>query len=81
LRVRPARCGAQSNTDAGAHVSPQGRLVLHWEEQTGRFADGTPYQLRRPRVEVVPAAGGAGPIGAVALPMPPALFGWGLIVL
>jgi CxxC motif-containing protein (DUF1111 family) len=74
-----ARSGAQINTDAVAHVSPQGRLVLRWEEQAGRFADGTPYQLRRPRAEVLPAAGTDGPIGPVALRMPPALFGWGLL--
>lgn len=73
------RSGAQINTQAVAHRVPQGRLALRWEEYSGRFADGTPYRLRRPRAEVLPVAGSNRPVGPVALRMPPALFGWGLL--
>ncbi|MBX3664212.1 MAG: c-type cytochrome [Burkholderiales bacterium] len=40
--------GDQFNNAAVQGVRPEGRVVMRWEPVRGRFADGTPYTLRRP---------------------------------
>jgi CxxC motif-containing protein (DUF1111 family) len=76
-----ARYGGQVNIRAVPGSAPQGRVVVRWETSPLRLADGTEVRLRRPHVAVVRADGGDRPqlAGPVALRMPPALFGWGLL--
>lgn len=42
--------GDQIQDRAIAGVRPEARVELSWEEVPGRYADGEPYTLRRPRI-------------------------------
>lgn len=50
--------GGQLQTRAIAGVMPEGRTLVHWEPVAGTYADGTPYELRRPRFEIADLAYG-----------------------
>jgi CxxC motif-containing protein (DUF1111 family) len=61
-------------------VPAEARVVLTWEELGGRYGDGTPYTLRRPRVSFTDL--GYGPTGDDLLTSPrvaPAMIGLGLL--
>ncbi len=58
----------------------EGDVLVHWEEVTGTYDDGTPYTLRRPRYEFT--ALGFGPMPANILFSPraaPQMIGLGLL--
>jgi CxxC motif-containing protein (DUF1111 family) len=50
--------GGQLQPAAIPEVAPEGRAQVHWTELPGRFADGEPYSLRRPSIELVELAFG-----------------------
>ncbi|MEM9065210.1 MAG: di-heme oxidoredictase family protein [Planctomycetota bacterium] len=43
--------GVQLDTRAVPGATPEGKASIEWEFIAGTFDDGTPYELRRPRVE------------------------------
>ncbi|MEM7755157.1 MAG: di-heme oxidoredictase family protein [Planctomycetota bacterium] len=43
--------GVQLDSKAVPGATPEGKASIDWEIVTGTFDDGTPYELRRPRVE------------------------------
>ncbi len=72
--------GDQLNERAIPGVPAEGRVRVTYEEVEGRYADGTPYSLRRPRYELVDLA--FGPLGAGTMVSPrvaPAIIGLGLL--
>jgi CxxC motif-containing protein (DUF1111 family) len=77
---RPApRIGLQLQLRSIVGFSPEGSASLTYDEVPGRFADGTPYSLRRPRYTL---DGGASPLPAGLLVSPrvaPPVFGLGLL--
>ena len=58
--------------------TPEGRVELYWEEVEGRYPDGTPYRLMRPRLRVLDPEGKPVP-GAYSLRIAPPVFGAGLL--
>jgi CxxC motif-containing protein (DUF1111 family) len=44
--------GVQLDTRAVPGATPEGRAAIEWEYVAGTFDDGTPYELRRPRLEL-----------------------------
>lgn len=50
--------GAQIQDQGLEGVLPEARVLIHYDEMAGAFADGTPYSLRRPRYEIVNLAFG-----------------------
>jgi CxxC motif-containing protein (DUF1111 family) len=72
--------GDQLNNAAIQGVRPEGRIVITHTPQRGRFADGTPYTLRRPHYRITEP--GYGPLAKDVLIGPriaPQLPGVGLI--
>ena len=72
--------GNQLNDRAIDGVPAEGRALVAWEEIEGRYADGEPYKLRRPRVAFEALA--FGPLGdnaAFSLRVAPQLVGQGLL--
>lgn len=72
--------GTQLNNAAVAGVKPEADVVIEYAEQPGRFADGTPYQLRKPTYRLRDLA--YGPLHADTLISPrvaPQLIGLGLL--
>jgi CxxC motif-containing protein (DUF1111 family) len=72
--------GDQLNNAAVQGVKPEGKVFISYEEVGGRFADGTPYTLRKPRYEVREL--GYGPLASNVLLSPrvaPQIIGVGLI--
>ena len=64
----------------GHGVPAPGRFTLEWEEVPGHYPSGDAYVLRRPRVTVTDLA--YGPLDSrtrLALRVPPAVFGLGLL--
>lgn len=53
--------GVQLDTQAVPGATPEGRASIEWETVTGTFDDGTPFELRRPRVQLTELV--YGPIG------------------
>jgi CxxC motif-containing protein (DUF1111 family) len=72
--------GGQLNTLAIPGVAPEGRAVLEYEYIAGKFADGEPYELRRPVLKIEDAAYGA-LHGATmtSLRVAPVMIGLGLL--
>lgn len=72
--------GDQINTTAVQSVKPEARVRLRWAPMRGRFADGTPYTLHKPRYEIDRL--GYGPLGSSAMVSPriaPQVLGVGLL--
>ena len=51
--------GFQLDTNASPGATPEGKASIEWEIVQGTFDDGTPYELRRPRVELTELKYGA----------------------
>ncbi len=61
-------------------VRPEGEVVVHYREVTGRYPDGSPFSLRVPSYRLVDL--GYGPLARATIIKPriaPALFGAGLL--
>jgi CxxC motif-containing protein (DUF1111 family) len=72
--------GDQINNAAVLDVKPEGQPRISWQTMRGRYADGTPYTLSKPRYEIVQLA--YGPLGADVMMSPriaPQIAGVGLI--
>ncbi len=72
--------GEQLTRQAIPGVPAEGRVAVEWEEVAGRYGDGTPYRLRRPRILLRDLA--FGPLGGdvrLSLRTAPALAGLGLL--
>lgn len=79
LRPEPTY-GRQLATRSIPDEVPEGRLTVTWEEIEGRFADGTPYRLRRPVAHVADLADGPFAPGTLtSLRTPPPILGMGLL--
>jgi CxxC motif-containing protein (DUF1111 family) len=50
--------GGQLQDRAVLGVRPEGRMRVTWETVAGTYEDGTPYELRRPVIEIVDLAHG-----------------------
>jgi CxxC motif-containing protein (DUF1111 family) len=78
-RPHPAY-GLQLQDHAIPGVAPEGRVAIRWEEIPGRYADGTPYSLRRPTYRFTDGTFGA--LGETTRLYPRianAVFGLGLL--
>ena len=60
--------GDQIQDRAIPGIKPEAKVVLTWEEAGGKYADGEPYSLRRPRIELRDPA--YGPVGKKLLMSP-----------
>jgi CxxC motif-containing protein (DUF1111 family) len=72
--------GGQLQPNAIAGVAPEGRALVHWQELPGSCADGEPFSLRQPTLELVEL--GFGPLAADALlsaRVAPQMIGLGLL--
>ena len=72
--------GGQFQEQGILGVAAEGKTRIVWQEESGQFADGTPYQVRRPSYEFTDLA--YGPLGDDILFSPrvaPAVFGLGLL--
>ncbi len=73
------RIGLQLQLRAIVGFSPEGNAAVSYDEAAGRFDDGTPFSLRRPRYAL---DGGAAPLPPGLLVSPrvaPPVFGLGLL--
>ncbi|MBM4197781.1 MAG: thiol oxidoreductase [Gammaproteobacteria bacterium] len=57
--------GDQLQDRAVKGVAAEGQAVIRWREEPGRFADGTPFSLRRPGIEFRKLAFGELPDGVL----------------
>ena len=71
--------GHQLQDRALPGIPTEGRLEVTWQEETGTYADGTLFRLRRPKFEVVESAHGLQRSAAISVRMPPPLLGLGLL--
>src|SRR5215217_2069328 len=72
--------GLQVRDQAVYGTTPPASLTLSWVESTGQYADGAPYSLRSPRVDIAPSDGSALPEDMLmSLRLPPPVFGLGLL--
>lgn len=72
--------GGQLNDRAIAGVAPEARARVRWVEQSGVYADGTPYSLRAPRYRFSEAAYGRLPANLqVSGRVAPTVIGLGLL--
>ncbi|MEM9090876.1 MAG: di-heme oxidoredictase family protein [Cyanobacteria bacterium P01_F01_bin.53] len=72
--------GGQFQEQGILGVAAEGKTQITWQEETGQFADGTSFSLRRPSYEFTDL--GYGPLGDEVLFSPrvsPAVFGLGLL--
>src|SRR5690606_35829534 len=72
--------GGQLQPDAIPGVAPEGRAVVHWQELPGSYADGEPFSLRRPTLELLEL--GYGPLADDVLTsarVAPQMIGLGLL--
>ena len=79
-RLPEPRYGAQLQDRAVAGARAEGSISLQWEEMRGRYPDGAPYRLRRPRWHLERLA--FGPLHRavrVSPRIPPSLVGLGLL--
>jgi CxxC motif-containing protein (DUF1111 family) len=60
--------GDQIQDRAIPGVPPEATVLLSWEESGGHYADGEPYRLRRPRIELRDPAYGAPGEGLLTSP-------------
>lgn len=72
--------GFQVQDQANYGVQPEASVALDWVETQGRYADGTAYALRSPRVGITPKNGAVLPEHLLmSLRLPPPVFGLGLL--
>jgi CxxC motif-containing protein (DUF1111 family) len=71
--------GGQLSHHAVPGVAAEGEARLSWENVTGAFDDGTPYTLRRPRLELAQLGNGPLDDALVSLRVAPVVFGLGLL--
>jgi CxxC motif-containing protein (DUF1111 family) len=72
--------GTQLGDHAIFGVEPEAEIELRWVEETGQYADGTPFSLRRPTLDILLADGEPLPDAAMtSLRQPPPIFGLGLL--
>lgn len=75
-----AGVGTQLGDHAIFGVEPEASIELSWVEEPGAYADGTPFSLRRPVLDIELAGGEALPAEAMtSLRQPPPIFGLGLL--
>lgn len=78
-REHPAY-GLQINDRSNTGIPPEGRASITWEIVEGRYGDGTPYRLRRPKIAFRDLAfGPIGPSVALSMRIAPQLTGLGLL--
>lgn len=68
--------GVQLRDHAIVPARPDGKVVLTWEFSSGRYSDGTQYELRKPIILIKNVRLPAG--GSLSLRRPPPVFGTGL---
>lgn len=73
------RYGSQLQDRAVAGARPEGAAILRWKDVRGRYPDGTPYRLRRPRWRLHLAQGPLHPETRISPRIPPSLIGLGLL--
>jgi CxxC motif-containing protein (DUF1111 family) len=80
-RRRPdARYGSHLSERAVHGLTPEGRLVVHWEDLEHVYADAEKATMRRPRIEIAAAAYGALSQDArISVRLAPAVIGGGLL--
>lgn len=72
--------GTQIQDQAVYGYLPEARVKLHWQEQPGTYADGTPYSLRSPQFEIILPSGNPLPSQVLISPrIPSPVFGLGLL--
>jgi CxxC motif-containing protein (DUF1111 family) len=72
--------GTQIRTSAIYGQPPDAIVAIQWQEQGGKYGDGTPYRLRSPRLEIARPDGQPLPPGMLtSLRVPPPIFGRGLL--
>ncbi|HET7715814.1 MAG TPA: di-heme oxidoredictase family protein [Bauldia sp.] len=71
--------GDQLNDRAIDGVVPEGRAILEYDEIAGRYGDGTPYTLLRPRLRFVDTAFGTLDDALASPRVAPAVIGLGLL--
>jgi len=72
--------GTQLQDHATFGNSAEGTVQLSFETEEGSYADGTPYQLRRPKISVRLADGSNLPPSVMtSMRVPPPIFGLGLL--
>ena len=72
--------GTQVHDHATFGVRPDASVALTWQIVDGAYADGTPYQLRRPELRItLPDGSPLGPEARRSLRMAPPVFGRGLL--
>jgi CxxC motif-containing protein (DUF1111 family) len=72
--------GNQIQDHATFGIEPEADVTLEWEEVTGTYPDGTPYNLRRPLLTVI--LPGGEPLGSnilTSVRVPPPVIGLGLL--
>jgi CxxC motif-containing protein (DUF1111 family) len=75
------RYGGQLQDRAVAGARPEAAVFLEWKERKGRYPDGSPYLLRRPRWRLEQLAHGQlDPATRLSPRIPPTLVGLGLLV-
>lgn len=73
--------GAQIRDSAIYGEVPDAKVTVEWQEQTGRYPDGTSYQLRSPQIKLVQldSQKTIPPNTLISLRVPPPVFGMGLL--
>lgn len=71
--------GLQLRDHSIRHKKPDATLKLAWEFIQGMFADGTPYELRRPKLSIESHKRSFTSTTATSLRCPPPVFGMGLL--
>ena len=72
--------GDQLQDKAIPGVPAEAQVLIDWDEQPGRYADGTPFSLRQPRITLT--SPGYGPLPAdlrISARTAPSVFGVGLL--
>ena len=75
----PEAYGDQLNDRAIPGVPAEGKVVVRYEAVSGSYADGTPYTLLRPRIELTDLAHGPLDSPALSARVAPAVIGLGLL--
>jgi CxxC motif-containing protein (DUF1111 family) len=74
------RYGWQLQDHGVKGVQREAKIIVHWEQIEGRYPDGEPYTLRRPRLDIQDLADGPlAPGTRTSIRTPPALHGMGLL--
>ncbi|HYH46708.1 MAG TPA: di-heme oxidoredictase family protein [Thermoanaerobaculia bacterium] len=74
------RYGWQLQEHGAQGFRGEAKIVVQWQEIQGRYPDGEPYTLRKPRLDIRDLADGPlAPGTRMSARMPPALLGLGLL--